>query len=391
MKKQSVNYLALCAVAVLVLAGIGCSSPVDDEVAEIMPWDRQPMSTYLFMGSSYIDSTFISRVDFDNFDNIYLIDRAKWTSQENFDATVDSILAVGGSAFPIAKRDVYRYAVDEAHKAGSNVLLTIASDAAYSSCDSLRRAKYVRALMQAVEYYGFDGVDVDWEADLPGNFDNHTALIEELRAGLDSLGTSDGRKYYVTTALSVLGRYPEEFSERFVKAIDWVNLMAYDAGGGVWGRRATHNTPLQLFADSINSNWGYVPREKIHLGLASYGFRYHGLTPGQPVAEGKTTYDYGYFVNYTSVAPMLYNNTSWRQEFDSIQKVYYFIDDKEPGFITCDTPETLMYKYELAADMGLGGTFWWEYSKDVVLDRNDGQKWAHTLVPDHKRVDYSKR
>lgn len=371
---------------IVVIGGIGCSDRQAATEEPINPWDRQAMSTYLYMGSPFIDSVFISRVDFSNFDNVYLIDRDKWTSADEFDATVDSIVAVGGAAFPLAKRDIYRYAVDEGHRAGANILLTLGNDAGYAACDSLRRAKYVKALMQAVDHYGFDGIDIDWEANLAPNLDKHTALMEDLRQSLDSLGAAKNRKYYLSTALTIAAQYPDEsLRERMGKAVDWVNMMSYDSGGGVWGAKATHNTPVQVYADSIDNNWKNVPREKLHLGLASYGFQYHGLMPGEPVAEGKTTWDYGYYVNYSTVVPMIYNNASWRPEYDSVQKVYYFINDSEPGFITCDTPETLMHKYQLAVDKGLGGTFWWEYAKDIVPDANGGHKWSHSLIPAHKR------
>lgn len=371
--------------AVCAMALFACTKPeVPSE--EPKPWDAQQMSTYFYIGAPYVDSTFISRIDFDNFDNVYLIDRDKWHSQEEFDMTIDSILAIGGSAFPIRHPENYAYTTEEAHKAGTNVLLTVCSDAVYSSCDSVRRAKYVKALVQAVEHYGFDGIDIDWEGELYPNLDKHTALMEELRVALDSLGAAKGRDYLLSTALSIECRYyPEELRERMGKAVDMVNLMAYDTGGGVWAEKATHNTPVQLYADSIDANWKTVPREKLHLGLASYGFQYHGLMPGEEVPQGKSTKDYGHYINYNDLVPLIYNNPKWRAEFDPTEKVYYFYNDAEPGFITCDTPESLMYKYQLAADKGLGGTFWWEYAKDIVPDKTGDYKWVHTLIPDHKR------
>ena len=64
----------------------------------------------------------------------------------------------------------------------------------------------------------------------------------------------------------------------------------------------------------------------------------------------------------------------------------YYINDALHSFITIETPETVAYKFEYAADAGLGGTFWWEYAKDIVPDNNGGKKWKHILVPDHKQI-----
>lgn len=386
MKNKLFDCTAAAMSAVALLAGVSCTKPAAGATEEVKPWDCQAMSTYLYMGHTFVDSTFLTRVDFDNFDNVYLIDQPVWESTEDFDNSIDSILAAGGAAFPFARPDNYRFATEEAHKAGTKVLFTTGTDALHASCDSVRRAKFVKALVQAADYYDMDGVDVDWEEGLYPNLDKHTALMEELRAALDSLGNEKGRKYYLTTALSIECQYfPEELRKRLGEAVDWINMMSYDTGGGIWANKGTHNTPVQLYADSIESNWRNVPREKLHLGLASYGFQYHGLTPGETVPEGKSTGDYGHYVNYNTVVPLIYNNRNWYPVYDDVEKCYYFVNDAEPGYITCDTPETLMYKYQLAADKNLGGTFWWEYCKDIVPAKDGGHKWVHTLIPDHKR------
>ena len=368
------------------IAGAACSrtAPATEESEKLC--DRLPMATYLFMGYNYLDSGFISRVDFDNYDCFYLINNATdiWNSVDDFSATADSILAIGGSAYPLAKPDVYKYTIEEAHKAGTEAVLTIGNEPRFAVTTPENLAKYAKMLTQAVEYYNFDGIDVDWELDI--DIPRHADLMEALRSSLDSLGAAKGRKYTLSTALSIEARYyPEEERERMGRAVDRVNLMAYEVGGGIWNTRAIHNEPLTLLSDSIDRNWRTVPREKLHLGLASYGFRYHNLRPAEHVAEGKTLADYGYYVTYNDVVPFIYNNPRWRAEYDSIDKMYYFIDDAEPGFITHDTPETLQHKFQLAVDKGLGGTFWWEYVKDIVPDPNGGHKWVHTLVPVHKQ------
>lgn len=371
--------------ALALVAAQGCSK-TETTAEEVKPWDKLPMSMYLAW-NSLPDSDFISRIDFANFDNVYFMDRDRWKSQEEFDNTIDDIIASDGKTMPSCNKNLYKYAIAQAHEAGTTALLCMTSDMAYGACDSIRRPKLVKALTLAVEDFGADGIDIDWESDLYNhNLVNHTLLMEGLRESLDSLGKANNRKYYLTTALSPEGSYyPDELRIRMGEAVDWINVMSYDIGGGIWEDSALHNTPLKIIADSMTNYWGVIPPEKLHLGLASYGFKYTNLLPGEPHPADRRMTDYARYAVYDELLPLIFHNDQWRHEYDSIQKQYYFINDAEHGFITCETPETVVHKFIYADEAGFGGTFWWEYSKDIAPDNNGGDKWMHILVPKHTR------
>ena len=71
---------------------------------------------------------------------------------------------------------------------------------------SENRAVFIDDAVRFLKYYGFDGIDVDWE--FPGmeaatrNADrkNFTSLLSELRNALDSASRTDGKKYMLTIA-----------------------------------------------------------------------------------------------------------------------------------------------------------------------------------------------
>ena len=84
--------------------------------------------------------------------------------------------------------------------------------------------------------------------------------------------------------------------------------------------------------------------------------------------------------------PHLYGNTAWRVEYDPVDKMNYFINDATRSFITMETPGTIAYKFDYAVEAGLGGTFWWEYAKDLVPDNNGSHYWHHILVPTHRQI-----
>ncbi|MDE5594835.1 MAG: hypothetical protein K2I89_04595, partial [Muribaculaceae bacterium] len=242
-----------------------------------------------------------------------------------------------------------------------------------------------------VKELDLDGVDLDWEIGIYSHMARHANLLTQLRASLDSLGEVTGKNYLLSTALSVEAQYPDSLRKELEAAVDHINLMAYDLGGCLWRNYATHNTPLEFIKNSINKRWYDIPRNKLHLGLASYGFMYNGLFPGEKTPEGKNIGAYGRFVNYLDMLPYTFGSRAWRTEYDPVEKMNYYLDDASHSFITMETPETIAHKFEYAAEAGLGGTFWWEYAKDIVPDNEGGYKWKHILVPPHKQVGLKKQ
>lgn len=243
----------------------------------------------------------------------------------------------------------------------------------------------VDALTKAVRYYDFDGIDVDWERELYPNIDKHCQLLEDLRSSLDELSNTSGKKYILSTALSIEAQYPDSLKQRLSDAVDWVNLMAYDIGGCLWRNYATHNTGLGLIRKCINENWNGIPREKLHLGLASYGFIYSDVLPGEKLAPGEHMSNHGRYAIYTELIPHIFGDHPWIEQYDPDEKASYYINPKKKEFITADTPESIRHKFEFVREAGLGGTFWWEFCKDIIADNNGGHKWKHILVPDHQR------
>lgn len=347
--------------------------------------DKLPMSMYIWQGCM-ADSDFVDRINFGNFDMVYLMDKSLWNSQAEFDRDIDSIIADRHRIIPLTKRDLFRLAVDNAHAANTLALLSVGNDLLFSSLDDERMNKSADALCQTVEQLDLDGLDIDWEIDVWRHFDRHALLMATLRSKLDSLSAVTGKIYKLSTALSAEAKYPDKWRNTLARAVDHVNLMSYDLGGCLWRDYASHNTPLAIIEHDINDCWYDIPREKLHLGLASYGFMYNGILPDERVPQGKTIGDYGRFVDYKNMLPYMYGQTAWRRQYDPVDHMNYFIDDNGHSFITMETPETIADKFDYAVDAGLGGTFWWEYAKDIVPDNNGSPYWHHILVPDHKYV-----
>lgn len=369
--------------ATAIFVTVGSNAFAEDVDDNIKACDRQPMSTYI-EHTCIKDSDFVMRIDYDNFDYMYLMDAVHWDSQAEFDATIDDILANDGKGFRMAKPELYKLLIDEAHKVGTKVIFCFINNYADICVDSVRREKAAKAVALAVKNYDFDGIDIDWEGDIYEHIDKHAAFLCDLRDALDNVAKTTGKKYYLTTAHSIECKYPQELQAKVSDAIDWVNLMSYDIGGCLWRDYATHNTPLKLIKDCVDRNWQWLPRNKLHLGLAGYGFIYKGILPGEVLPKGQTLESCGRYIVYNEALYYIYNNRWWEQHYDPEERVSYFMKKGEKEFITIETPQTLAEKFEYAAEAGLGGTFWWEYRQDIVPDKDGGYKWTHLLMPTHK-------
>lgn len=94
------------------------------------------------------------------------------------------------------------------------------------------RKKFISGLINFMEHYGFDGVDLDWEypqADDRGGITadkaNYVALAKDLRAAF-------GSRYGISMTLPTSYWYLQHFDLANIQAnVDWFNFMTYDLHG----------------------------------------------------------------------------------------------------------------------------------------------------------------
>lgn len=118
--------------------------------------------------------------------------------------------------------------VTAAHAAGRNALLVIGGEGcgaqfATAASDPTARARLVGALAGLASTYGYDGVDVDWEEDVPANEAAYVALHADLRTALPP-------SLLLTTDV-VSGLVPGRIAARVLPYVDSVNVMSYWSDG----------------------------------------------------------------------------------------------------------------------------------------------------------------
>ncbi|MGM1065307.1 glycosyl hydrolase family 18 protein, partial [Saccharothrix sp. Mg75] len=122
--------------------------------------------------------------------------------------------------------------VTRAHANGVKVSLAIGGwndgdDSAFEALagNATSRTTFVNSVVNVVNQYGLDGVDIDWEYPDPGtSATNFTALMGQLSTAMRSRGK------LLTAAVVSGGGTAEGVQTAVFNHVDWLNIMAYDGG-----------------------------------------------------------------------------------------------------------------------------------------------------------------
>lgn len=265
--------------------------------------------------------------------------------------------------------------IEKVHADGSKILISFPG----TDFDQIvpiqdQRQKFAEMMVQFTKKFGYDGIEIDWEHTVTPK--THLLLMQDIREGLDRLAKETGRTYYLTTALNSVHQYSKPLADSLCRYVDWVNLMMYDMGGGIWENVATHNTPLAQIKEIVENRWGVFDPQKLCIGLASYGFYYKDIKPGIQI-EGSLK-DYGRYFDYNELPALI--QSGWTEEYDSVQDVpYYFSPDKNE-FVTIDNLKSLEKKMDWIKSRNYKGIFWWEFHSDFQPADNGGSKGSHYFM-----------
>jgi len=250
------------------------------------------------------------------------------------------------------------------------------------------KTRYSRQIFvfSATEYLrenNFDGLDMDWEYPKSSDKENFASLLTELREAFEYEAEESGLERLLLSAAVPVG--PDNVRAGYdvpavAKALDFVNLMAYDFHGK-WESQAGHNAPL--YAPSSDSEWRKqlsvefaakmwtrlgTPKEKLVIGMPTYGrsftlsdprkFRVNSATSGGGTA-GEYTREAG-FLSYYEVCEMLLSGANYI--WDDEMKVPYLLQgDQWVGF---DDERSIRNKMDWVKDNGYAGAMVWTLDMD---------------------------
>ncbi len=168
--------------------------------------------------------------------------------------------------------------VSQGHANGVKVSLAVGgwndgNDSAFEAlaANSGSRTTFVNALVNVVNQYNLDGIDMDWEYPDPGTSGNNfTALMQQLSQALHSRGK------ILTAAVVSGGNTANGVQPAVFGYVDFLNIMAYDGGSP----HANYDWSIQS-ANFWKSRG--LPASKTVLGVPFYS-RPNYLTYSQIVA-----------------------------------------------------------------------------------------------------------
>jgi chitinase len=245
------------------------------------------------------------------------------------------------------------------------------------------RRRFIDSVVEFVDRYKLDGLDVDWEyPGMTGNGNrfrpedkrNFTLVLKELRARFDV----EQRKLGHPLLLSFAAGSSSEFIAhtelgRVQRYVDTVNMMAYDyyepGSDKISGNHAPLYTdpadPKRASADQSVQEFerAGVPPRKLVLGVPFYGHVWgdvpptdHGLfQPGVAVPNA--------FANYGNIVTGMLNQ-GFTRYWDAAASVPYLYSEQKREFVSYEDTESLALKCAYIRRKGLGGVMFWDYTGD---------------------------
>ena len=182
-------------------------------------------------------------------------------------------------------------------------------------------------IMEYINEYSFDGIDLNIEGDVESDFwNNYDIWVKDL--------AKKCRKNNLILSCAVASWFDSYIDEKTLERFDFISVMAYD------NRGSSENHSTYEYAQSCLSyfeNDRNIDRNKLVLGIPFYGYRYN--------ADGTCT---GKVVTYKEVAT--YNKDS---EYDDIS-----------GTCRYNGISTVSKKALLGADYG--GVMVWALGQDMT-------------------------
>lgn len=264
------------------------------------------------------------------------------------------------------------------------------------TADPTKRAVFVKNLMDLVEKYNLDGLDIDWEtvsSTVKVVASSMNALCKDLRAEMNRRQDDRGTPYFLSAAVpaSSWGTASDRFDFKTLdQYLDYINIMSYDMNRT---DKTSHLSPM--YASSYDGGYGFgcaygverlvslgFSRNKLIIGTAGYGkaFKVTG-------ASTNTTYPYlgvaGTLTQISGVPGSFASGTVFGNgiqyllqtgkytkytEFNKNGQIVgsYLYNATDRIFVTYDSEEVVKAKYAYANSMDGVGIMCWCYSEDTA-------------------------
>ena len=236
------------------------------------------------------------------------------------------------------------------------------------------RKIFAESTKQLSDYFGTDGIDLDWEYPAISGFPGHpyaledkpnfTALIKELRKKL-------GRNKEISFAAGGFSSYIDSSVEweKVMPLVNRVNLMSYDLVSG-FSTISGHHTPLYSTPQQVESvDNGVkkliaagVPPGKIAIGAAFYA-RFFQVA--DTINNGLyLPAEFYHGLSYSRFADTININNGFVQYWDTVAKAPYAFNIQRKLLATYDDSESIKLKTDYVIKNKLNGIMFWQLADD---------------------------
>ena len=237
------------------------------------------------------------------------------------------------------------------------------------------RRAFAKSVKEINNYFGTDGLDLDWEYPAINGYPNHpfnlndkynfTALVKKIRQKIGTRNelsfAAGGFKNFIETSIEW---------KKVMKNVNRVNLMTYDLVSG-YSTITGHHTPLYStfqnpesvdHAVSLLQEQG-VANNKIVIGAAFYGRMWEGVEDSSAGlyrnGKFKATIASKNFESF--FAP----DNGFRSYWDSTAQAAYSYNPEKKLFVSYDDKKSVGLKTKYVIDKGLGGIMFWQLVDDA--------------------------
>lgn len=323
--------------------------------------DKPIASSYIYRDFNQVDDNFFETLD--------IINTAFILGNSNGDLYGTGYLS-----------NVATYIMPEAKKHGNWVIMSVGPSTEWSTI-AASPSKVLHFANQIVDYinqYEFDGVDIDWETPTSSETKLFTALMKVVYEKVKA----NNPNHLVTTAITGGQWQPPKYDLIYSNQyLDYINLMTYGLTSGsgqyqnpLYKQTAYHN-PTFLVGRSLTTasidesvkilrDTYHVSYDKIIVGVAFYGIKqtrtYNDST------QSYTTWSNAGSVYYHEIYHNYLNNEQYTEYYDQGAGVPYMVNDSGTVFISYDNQKSILEKSRYIINQELGGMMFWEYGTDTT-------------------------